>query len=184
MSDEAYRRVAVRLRTLGATDREWILQQLDAEHCQSIGAALHRLRAQQITEGTTPAASGGWPPMHGVEEARRVRARLAVAPSAAALGVISAQPDWTLAVLLAAEPWPWAGRLEQLGPERVRRVRALSKELGPRVTSTVREAVLRWFIAKLDAQSAGAMKSSAFERNLEWSIQGLSMAGRRHAERV
>jgi hypothetical protein len=185
MSEQAYRRVAVRLRALDAMDRDWILQQLGGAHCQGISAALQGLRAAQFGDGGAPPVVGAWSAARGDEQARIVRGRLASVPGGEVLGAMAAQPDWTLAVVLAAESWPWAEQLwEQLGADRTRRVRSLSTELAPRVTVAVREAVLRWFVSKLDTHGASAVKRSAFERNLDWTLQSLGATGTRRAERI
>jgi hypothetical protein len=183
MSDDAFGRVALRLRALSAVDRAWILQHLDDGDCQSIGAALQRLRANRIAETLQPSASLGWPEAHGSEDTREVRERLASAESSSVLGVMAAQPDWTLAVALSAAPWPWAEKLlERLRPERVRRVRALSKELAPRVTPAVRDALLRWLVTKLDALRVDEAAVQTFDMALDRTLRSGSVAGRRRRD--
>jgi hypothetical protein len=183
MSQDAFGRVALRLRALSAVDRAWILQHLDDEDCQSIGAALQRLRANRIADTIPPGVSTGWPEAHGSDDTRATRERLASAEPSALLGVMAAQPDWTLAVALSAAPWPWAEKLlERFRPERVRRVRALSKELAPRVTPAVRDALLRWLVAKLDALAVDEAAVLTFDMTLDRTLRNGSVAGPRRRD--
>ncbi len=179
MSDNAFGRVALRLRALSAVDRAWILQNLDDGDCRSIGTALQRLRASRIAETIPPGASLGWPEAHGSENTREVRERLACAEPSSVLGIMAAQPDWTLAVVLSAAHWPWTEKLlESFRPECVRRVRALGKELAPRVTAAVRDALLRWLVTKLDALRVDEAAVQTFDMTLERTLQRASVAGR------
>ncbi len=141
MSQDAYTRIAVRLRDLSPLDREWFLGQLAPDDCKRISAALHQHRLLAL-----PSAS--------VENVRQI---------------LSAQPDFVVALVLSADQWPWTQEfLGTLAPERIRALRTLAAELSSRVKPKMREALVRSIAAKLNpSETVHSPATSAFDAALE-----------------
>src|SRR5579864_5708518 len=50
--EDAYTRIALRLREISAEDREWLLSHLGADDCQRVSAALQEYRARNVARPT------------------------------------------------------------------------------------------------------------------------------------
>ncbi len=184
MNNDAYARIALRLRGLAAVDREWILQKLDAQECRSISAALQRLRMENMVGQANVTASTDARVSRRAEREKHLQI-LESLPAASVLGVMKAQPDWVLAVVLAAARGSWnAQLLQSLAPERVRVLHLLTNELSPRVKPAVRDAVLRMLVAKIESQEAVATAFSPFDAVLDRVVRPSAEMAQRIRERL
>ena len=149
MSQDAYTRIAVRLRDLSPRDREWFLGQLAPDDCKRISVALRQHRSQAL-----PGAS--------VEDVRQI---------------LAGQPEFVIALVLSEERWPWTKDfLAALGPERIRALRTLAADLSSRVKPKMREALVRSIAAKMKPPET--MRSQAtlpFDAALEQATRELSV---------
>ncbi len=191
---DAYTRIALRLRDLSAADREWLLGKLAVEDCRRVSAALRRVRARGLVAGPesgSPAnsevqraghvAPGGSNSHRGSDPAMPVddeAARLMRASLPEVQAVFAGQPDWAVAVVLAARPWPWMpSYLAALDPNRIRALRSLTAELSARVKPSTREHVLRAIASKLTPDPAVALEPAIvgpFDAALERATLELS----------
>ena len=133
MSQNAYTRIALRLRDLSPGDREWLLAQLAPQDCKRVSEALREHRGQALSDKSLnrPRMEGALSSGAGAQDTPE--ARLTAAPAARVKAVLAEQPDWAIALLLSADSWPWAEEfLDELVPERIRALRALASELAPR----------------------------------------------------
>ena len=185
MREDAYTRIALRLRDVGAEDREWLLSQLGAEDCQRVSAALQEYRARNggSAEATGPKVSHEAPkgqvepkaPVENGNPATQPAARLAGASAADVRKVLAGQPDWAIALVLSAGPWPWGQEvLGQLSPERIRALRALASELSQRVKPQLRDAVIRVVALKMAPPEIQTPVTQAFDTALQRAVQDLS----------
>jgi hypothetical protein len=170
MSESAYTRIALRLRTVGAADREWLLSRLDADDCRQVSAALqaHRRSAERPATAhvaAAPSAADNSP-----------LTRLRAASAAEIEGLLSAQPDWVTAVVLSApEEWPWAPQyLAGLSPDRIRSLRSLTTDCSRAVKQKAREALLQILADKLIPAPVHTPATSAFDTALERASSGMS----------
>ena len=172
MREDAYTRIALRLRDIGAEDREWLLSHLGADDCQRVSAALQEYRARNVAR---PAGATNVAPKSQVESATPPTARLAAASAADVRKLLAEQPDWAIALVLSAGPWPWAQEvLGQLSPERIRALRALATELSHRVKPQLRDAVIRVIALKLAPVEIETPVSQAFDAALQRAVHELS----------
>jgi hypothetical protein len=149
MSQDAYTRIAVRLRDLSPRDREWFLGQLAPDDCKRISAALREHRSQALSGAS----------VEGVRQ------------------ILAGQPDFVIALVLSVDQWPWTQDfLGALSPERIRALRTLAAELSSRVKPKMLEALVRSIAAKLNPPEA--MRSQAtlpFDAALEQATRELSV---------
>jgi hypothetical protein len=169
--EDTYTRIALRLRDIGAEDREWLLSHLGADDCQRVSAALQEHRARNVVR---PEAAPTAPKTQQVENALPT-ARLAAASAADVRKLLAGQPDWAIALVLSAGPWPWAQELlGQLSPERIRALRALATELSQRVKPQLRDAVIRVIALKLAPAPIETPVTQAFDAALQRAVHELS----------
>lgn len=178
MTEDAYTRIALRLRDVSTADREWLLSQLDADDCRRVSASLQQHRARNAA-GTAPGARGrreiSTPPGGGAEEPA---ARLAAAGMSEIRELLAGQPDWAIALLLSAGPWPWTQELlVELIPERIRALRSLAAELAARVKPKFRDAVVRAMALKLKSADTPTPLTQAFDVALERAVNEMSAGG-------
>jgi hypothetical protein len=169
--EDTYTRIALRLRDIGAEDREWLLSHLGADDCQRVSAALQEHRARNVVrpEAAPTAAKTQ------AENAPLPTARLAAASAADVRKLLAGQPDWAIALVLSAGPWPWAQELlGQLSPERIRALRALATELSQRVKPQLRDAVIRVIALKLAPAAIETPVTQAFDAALQRAVHELS----------
>ena len=171
MKEDAYTRIALRLREIGTEDREWLLGHLGEDDCQRVSAALQDYRARTAARpAVAPIA-----PKPQVENSSLPAARLAAASAADVRSLLAGQPDWAIALVLAASPWPWAQELlGQWSPERIRALRALATELSQRVKPHLRDAVIRTVAAKLARSEPETPITQAFDAALQRAAHELS----------
>ena len=199
MRDDTYTRIALRLRDIGAEDREWLLSHLGAEDCQRVSAALQEYRAhnaaraegaaQGLHEGSKTQAEsapsksqagsatskshvGGAPPLKTpVGSPPPPADRLAAASAADVRKMLAGQPDWAIALVLSAGPWPWSQELlGQVSPERIRALRALATQLSDRVKPQFRDALIRAVAGKLAPAEIQTPVTQAFDAALQRAV--------------
>jgi hypothetical protein len=169
--EDTYTRIALRLREIGAEDREWLLSHLGADDCQRVSAALQQHRAHNVARPEAAPTA----PKTQAENAPAPTARLAAASAADVRNVLAGQPDWAIALVLSAGPWPWAQELlGQLSPERIRALRALATELSHRVKPQLRDAVIRVIALKLAPAAIETPVTQAFDAALQRAVHELS----------
>jgi hypothetical protein len=172
---DTYTRIALRLRDIGAEDREWLLSQLGADDCQRVSAALQEYRARNVARPEAAANVSREAPKAQVENATPPAARLAAASAADVRKLLAGQPDWAIALVLSAGPWPWAQELlGQLSPERIRALRALATELSNRVKPQLRDALIRVIALKLAPAEMQTPVTQAFDAALDRAVHELS----------
>ena len=180
MREDTYTRIALRLRDIGAEDREWLLSHLGAEDCKRVSAALQEYRAHN---GPHPAAAaqglreapktqaGSAPPKTPVGSAPPPADRLAAASAADVRKLLAGQPDWAIALVLSAGPWPWSQEvLGQASPERIRALRALATELSDRVKPQFRDVLIRAVAEKLAPAEIQTPVTQAFDAALQRAV--------------
>src|SRR5689334_10603073 len=112
MREDAYTRIALRLREVGAADREWLLSRLDADDCRKVSVALQEYRAKNAAGAAVLApASAEAPKSAAPGSSAKPATRLAAASSSEVKKLFAGQPDWAIALVLSAGPWPWAPEL-------------------------------------------------------------------------
>lgn len=165
MRDDAYTRIALRLRDIGSEDRAWLLSHLGADDCQRVSAALQEYRARNAVASVPQAR------VESVNASQPAAARLAAATAADVRKLLAGQPDWAIALVLSAGPWPWAQELlGQLSPERIRALRALASELSQRVKPQLRDAVIRVVAQKLVPPETDTPVTQAFDAALQRAV--------------
>jgi hypothetical protein len=170
--EDAYTRIALRLRDIGAEDRAWLLSHLGAEDCQRVSAALQEYRARNAPEPVSQE-----PPRAKIESANGTQPanRLAAASVADVKKLLAGQPDWAIALVLSAGPWPWAQELlGQLSPQRIRALRALASELSDRIKPQLRDSVIRVIAQKLVPLEPDTPVTQAFDVALQRAVHELS----------
>ena len=177
MTEDAYTRIALRLRDVSTADREWLLSRLDADDCRRVSASLQQHRARTAA-GSALEARGrreiSSPPGGGEEPA----ARLAAAGVSEIRELLAGQPDWAIALLLSAGPWPWTQEfLVELIPERIRALRSLAAELAERVKPKFRDALVRAMALKLKSADIQTPLAQAFDVALERAVNEMSAGG-------
>jgi hypothetical protein len=183
MREDSYTRIALRLRDIGAEDREWLLSQLGADDCQRVSAALREYRAHNVPRAEPGIQGLHETPKTQVESESSPAARFAAASAADVRKLLAGQPDWAIALVLTAGPWPWAQELlGQLSPERIRALRALATELSGRVMPQFRDALIRVIAQKLAPPEIQTPVTQAFDAALqravhEWSALDGSRLG-------
>jgi len=181
MSDDAYTRIALRLREVGPTDREWLLSQLGEDDCRRVSAALseHRRLAGQMV-APPPRARDVGEPGSGTAPTQTSStsdpmARLRAASPADVKKLLAEQPDWALGVLLAGHEWPWAPVfLGSLPPERIRSLRALVAELSQSIKPKVHEMLVSILAGKLEAVPGQTPMTQAFDAALQEATSAIS----------
>lgn len=166
MSQNAYTRIALRLRDLSPGDREWLLARLTPQDCRRVSEALREHRAEDLSTKSLSRPR--------VEEGLSPEAWLTAAPAARAKAVLAEQPDWAIALLLSADSWPWAEEfLDELVPERLRALRALASELAPRVKPQFRQALVHAIASRIQPPVTALPATRAFDAALERALDDL-----------
>lgn len=177
--EDAYTRIALRLREVGAADREWLLSRLDADDCHRVSVALQQYRAKNATAPGGVAPVSREAPRSQPDNATQPAARLAAASAADIRKLFAGQPDWAIALVLSAGPWPWAAELlGQWVPERIRALRALAGELSERVKPQLRDEVVRLLALKLAPVESPTPVTQAFDAALQRAVDELPLAER------
>lgn len=195
MSEDAYMRIALRLRDLSDADREWLLAHLDADDCRRVSAALRQYRAQSAaggsrthgagSESSTSRAAGPGASAPEAAAATDPVSRLTSVTAADAKKLLWDEPDWAIALVLGASPWPWSETyLDELGPDRIRALRALARELSTGVKPKVRDSVLRAIALKLQPEEPSSAVTEAFDAALKRAEQDLTALQGWRAERI
>ena len=179
MKEDAYTRIALRLRDVGAEDREWLLSHLGADDCRRVSAALQEYRARNGAGagvgGPKVAPEVSKRPVENGNAATEPAARLAGASAADVGKLLAGQPDWAIALVLSGGPWAWGQEvLGQLSPERIRALRALASELSQRVKPQLRDAVIRVIALKLAPPEIQTPVTQAFDAALQRAVHELS----------
>lgn len=181
MSENAFARIASRLRDLCKADRDWLLEQLTPHDGRRLVEAL-RAHRQDASARKTPRGNVA-PEAQAPDERNTAWSRLARAGAMEMREVLADEPDWAIAMLVA-QPWPWSqALLSDFAPERIRALRALAAELEgvkPRVT----EAILFEITAKLERAVPKPSATEAFDAALERAVAELPMIPRRRAVRA
>jgi len=101
--------------------------------------------------------------------------RLDAATSPQVTKILTAQPDWAIALVLAMHPWQWAQAfLSEHTQERVRALRALALDLEC-VKPAVRSALLRVLVDQLEPPAPESPASHNFDAALERAMDRLAM---------
>jgi hypothetical protein len=170
-----YRHVAMRLRSLGAADRAWLLDQLLPEERTRIAALLDEVDALHpdvepealldLVREDLPAASALRAPESSPQ--RGPTAAVGHAHPDMIARVLADEPDWLVARVCAIERWPWlSGYLAAMDRARAARIEALMRDAQP-----ARRALENALVAAL----AGRLEDSV-RRN---GFHGLLMAEQR-----
>ena len=176
--EDAYTRIALRLREVGAADREWLLSRLGADDCRKVSVALQEYRAKNAAGAAVLApASPEAPKAAAPGSSAKPATRLAAASASEVKKLFAGQPDWAIALVLSAGPWPWAPELlGQWVPERIRALRALASELSDRVKPQLRDEVVRLLALKLAPVESQTPVTQAFDAALERAIDELHLS--------
>jgi hypothetical protein len=178
MSQDAYTRVALRLRDIGPADREWLLSQLGADDCRRVSAALQAHRAR-TPPGAGPSRLERQPPKPAGNAEAQPLARLNAATFVEMKMLLAGQPDWAIALLLSAGPWPWGQEfLGDLAPERIRALRSLAGELVRQVKPQLSAAVVRLMALKLEPPVTDTPVTQAFDAALQRAVSELTAVDR------
>ena len=181
MSDNAFARIASRLRGLCEADRDWLLGQLTPDDGRRLVEAL-RAHRQEASARKTPKRNVA-PEGQAPNEGDTPWSRLARAGAMEMREVLADEPDWAIAMLVA-QPWPWSqALLSDFAPERIRALRALAAELEG-VKPRVREAILSEITAKLERAVRKPSATETFDAALERAVEEVPMIPRRRAVRA
>jgi hypothetical protein len=189
MMEDAYTRIALRLRGLSAPDREWLLGQLDPEDCKRVSVALRQRRAQGAS--TEVLIEAGMPKSDSKPTAKPEAAasldpleRLRSASLFRVKTLLAEVPDWAIALVLSAESWPWTQEfLGELSPERIRALRTLASEL-TRVKPKFRQAVVEAIAMKIEPAPAQSPVTLPFDAALERALSELPVIKSLRSDRV
>jgi len=169
--EDTYTRIALRLRDIGAEDREWLLSHLGAEDCKRVSAALQEYRAHNAPRPEAAAQRLREAPKTQAGSAPLPADRLGAASAADVKKLLAGQPDWAIALVLSAGPWPWSQELlGQVSPERIRALRALATELSDRVKPQFRAALIRAVAGKLAPAEIQTPVTQAFDAALQRAV--------------
>lgn len=181
MSENAFVRIASRLRGLCEADRDWLLGQLTPDDGRRLVEALRAHRQEASAPKTSK--SNVAPEGQASNEGNTPWTRLARAGAMEMREVLADAPDWAIAMLVA-QPWPWShALLSDFAPERIRALRALAAELEG-VKPRVREAILSEITAKLERAAPKPSATEAFDAALERAVEELPMIPRKRAVRA
>jgi hypothetical protein len=150
---EGYRKAALRLHSLSAPDRAWMLQRLPAHEravlsgllreLQELGIKSDRQVADDISNDdvrTTLLQAG-----RAIPDLSDALDTMCAAGSAEVSALLSAEPDNMTAAVLSAYPWPWRARLlADYGVEKRQRIsRALQQttQIKPRLRAEMVKAL-------------------------------------------
>jgi hypothetical protein len=145
--NQGYRKAALVLSGLAEADRAWMLDQIGAEERTRLSSLMLELSALGISADDSLAR----------ELAAEAPAKNRVAVDAGtALGVLAREPDWLIALVLRARPWPWREELLRLlGTQRrfsVQEAIPAGTDVKPRVVEALVAAIER----RLEEQAAFA----------------------------
>lgn len=166
-------RIAGRLRTVGASDREWVLCQLTVDERRQVLAALSDRAAcatnaapaendrKLHSAAAASAASSGTPATAEFVE-------LQDAQPGQLVTFLADEPDWVVVLLLGFREWSWAeGFLQLLPPQKVVALRELSAVLDGKVRPTVKDALARALTERLRTQAEKHGNRSVFDLVLD-----------------
>ena len=167
---DAYTRIALRLRELDSSDREWLLSRLATEDCKRVSSALHAYRAESASpperEQAEPLPSATSPEKPLTQEEAAL-ARLKSAKPNEIKQALSLHDNWVIALVLSAQQWPWTPEfLGSLPPERIRALRALAHDLPLQVKPAFKARVLERIAGTLQPQSHSQPFEVALQRAL------------------
>ena len=152
---DGYTKTAMVLQNLDATDRHWLLEQLQPEDRARVTAVLAQLTEAGPIDDQRVAAA-----IASRESDRKVAQHAVVADTDQRLLMrakledielmLADEPDWIVALLLAHSDWPWAPAfLEWQTAETVERLSTLSQQLSAVVKLRVSAEIVRVCIARL-----------------------------------
>ena len=160
-----YRRAAMRLRSLGAADRAWLLDQLAPEERTRIAALLEEVDA--LHPGVEPEALADLVQVDlHVPASRASESSLLDGPTAAVAGadpgmiarILADEPDWLVARVCAIEHWPWlAAYLASIDRTRASRIEAQMRDAQP-----ARHALESALIAAVAARLEECIRRNGF----------------------
>jgi hypothetical protein len=154
--EERFRRTALVLHGLSATDRDWLLARLPEAQV----AKLRQLLCELIELGLPGDASLVRSALSAAAPTAAVPAHegvLAAATAACMHECLAKEPDQFVAVVLAARSWPWADDLlVHLGPACARRLGELGRDWHAPVA--LQEAVLTVLARKVEERSANVTR--------------------------
>jgi len=161
-----YRRAAMRLRSLGAADRSWLLNQLLPEERTRIAALLEEVDALHpdvepealvdLVQEDRPASA-----LPGSESSpsRGPTATVAHAHPDTIARVLADEPDWLVARVCAIEHWPWlSAYLAAIDPARAARIEAQMRDAQP-----ARRALESALVAAVAARLEESVRSNGFQ---------------------
>jgi hypothetical protein len=160
-----YRRAAMRLSSLGAADRDWLLGQLAPGERTRIAALLEEVDAlhpevepealQDLVQEDLPDSAANAPessPLHGPT------AVVARAHPDMIARVLADEPDWLVARVCAIEHWPWlSGYLGAIDRVRAARIGALMRDAPP-----ARRALASALVAAVAARLEESVRRNGF----------------------
>lgn len=165
---DAYTRIALRLRELDSSDREWLLSRLATEDCKRVSSALQAYRAESVSPPPEreqpeplPAATPSERPLTPEDV---TLARFRSAKPNEIKQALSSHDNWVIALVLSAQHWSWTPEfLGSLPPERIRALRALAHDFPLQVKPAFKARVLEHI--------AGTLQTPSYPQPFEVALQ-------------
>jgi hypothetical protein len=155
------RKAALALASLGVEDRAWMLERLPEPPRARVAALLDELREMRVPFDRELAKQLAPEPVK--EQPAKEQRSLDSADVLAVLTALEREPDWLVALVLRARPWPWrAAFLQGIGSER---------ELNIKRALPVAVAVRPKFLAALLAALEEKLREQPRE---QWEAAGRS----------
>lgn len=145
--NQGYRKAALVLSGLAEADRAWMLARVEHEERARLSSLIEELSGLGLAaeDAVVRELAAEAPPKSQV-----------TVDAATALGVLSREPDWLIALVLRARPWPWREELLRLlGTQRrfsVQEAIPAGSDVKPKVVEALVAAIER----RLEEQAAFA----------------------------
>jgi len=160
------RKAALLLSSLREEDRAWLLARVDDSQRTRLAPLLSEVRGLGVSVDPRTlrelAQSDG--DAQEPEADDSASASITSASASAVLEALGGEPDWLIAIVLRARPWPWReALLNLLGTERrssIQKALPSGVEVQPRVIETLVAAIE----ARLDERAAGWWRDSKAPR--------------------
>jgi hypothetical protein len=170
--NETLEQIVQRLRTISATDRDWLLHRLSADERRLVLTALVG-NGKDVVNGQNGMSSSIHTNGHSTDAVARNQAGTALAaltnlPVEDVATLLAGESDWTIVVLMQAMHWPWAeDYLRSLPTAKLHDLRELSDQLGDSVRPKVKEAVARIMADRVQQRAPRNVNRTMFDLVLE-----------------
>lgn len=155
------RRLALRLYSLHANDRDWLLRQLESEPKAQLTALLDEIREIGLEVDPQLLALTD----RSEESTAEACARIATVTASAACQVLRTEPSIVRRYLAHTERWPWLNELDKEQEMLVHGNTELSKQ-AQRLTPRARQALLRAFASRLPACGSPSSRSDSIKPSI------------------